>query len=72
MGVESWKAISAAIAISLSALATAYAQAKIGGAGAGAIAEKPESAGMILALQALPEVIVVLGFVIAMLITSSK
>lgn len=72
MDVASWKAISAAFAIGVSALATGYAQSKIGSAGAGAIAEKPESASMIIALQALPEIMVILGFVVAMLITTSK
>lgn len=67
------KAIGAALAIGIAALAAGYAQAKIGSAGAGAIAEKPETAGMIIALEALPEVVVVLGFVVAaMIITQVK
>lgn len=68
MDAVSWKALSMAIAIGMAALATGYAQAKIGSAGAGAIAEKPEVAGMIIALQALPEIIVILGFVVGTLI----
>lgn len=60
-----WKAVSAGVAIILTGWATAYAQARIGTAGAGAIAEKPEVAGMIVALEALPELVVVLGFVVA-------
>ncbi|MCL5291577.1 MAG: ATPase [Actinobacteria bacterium] len=57
----------------MSALATSFAQARIGAAGAGAIAEKPEVAGMIIALEALPELMVVLGFVIAaMILTTLK
>jgi len=73
MDAIAWKAISAAATLVFSAFATAYAQAKIGTAGAGAIAEKPESAGMIVALQALPEIIVVLGFVVAaMIVTTLK
>ena len=48
-------AFGAAIAIGVSALATAFAQAKIGSAGAGAIAEKPEVAGNIIVLEAIPE-----------------
>lgn len=68
-----YKALGAALAIGISALSTGYAQAKIGSAGAGAIAEKPETAGMILALEALPELVVVLGFVVAaMIITTLK
>lgn len=68
-----WKAIAAGCAIILTGWATAYAQARIGTAGAGAIAEKPEVAGMVIALEALPELIVVLGFVVAaMLVTILK
>ncbi|MBI5788488.1 MAG: ATPase [Candidatus Schekmanbacteria bacterium] len=59
------KAIAAAIAISFCALGTALAQMKIGGAGAGAIAERPETAAMFIVLVAIPETIVILGFVIA-------
>ncbi len=67
------KALGAALAIGLSALGTGYAQAKIGSAGAGAIAEKPETAGQIIVLEAIPEVVAVLGFVIAaMIITQVK
>lgn len=67
------KAIAAALAIGLSALGTGYAQARIGSAGAGAIAEKPETSGLIIALEALPEVVAVLGFVVAaMIITTLK
>jgi len=68
--MTAWKAIAAALAIIGSARATAYAQARIGTAGAGAIAEKPESAGMIIALEALPELLVIMGFVVAAMITS--
>lgn len=68
MDIVAWKAAMAAVAIFGSALATSWAQAKIGSAGAGAIAEKPEVAGMIIALEALPELMVVLGFVVAAMI----
>lgn len=68
MGEVAWKAIAAALAIGLSGFGTGYAQAKIGSAGAGAIAEKPEVAGMIIALEALPELIVVLGFAVGAMI----
>jgi V/A-type H+-transporting ATPase subunit K len=67
-----WKAIASAATLIFAAWATAFAQARIGAAGTGAIAEKPESAGMIVALQALPEIIVVLGFVVAFLIIGMK
>lgn len=63
-----WKAIAAAGVVALCAWATAYAQARIGTAGAGTIAEKPEAAGMVIALEALPELLVILGFAIAFFI----
>ncbi len=61
-------AIAAALAIGLPAVATAWAQSKIGSAGAGALAEKPELAGTVIILIAIPETMVVLGFVVAFLI----
>lgn len=64
-GGIAWKPIAAAIAIVGTAFATAVAQMKIGGAGAGAIAERPETAAMFIVLVAIPETIVILGFVVA-------
>jgi V/A-type H+-transporting ATPase subunit K len=61
-------AIGAALAIGLSAIATGYAQARIGAAAVGAVAEKPETAGTIIVLLALPETMVVLGFAVATMI----
>jgi V/A-type H+-transporting ATPase subunit K len=61
-------ALAAALAVAIPALATAYAQARIGSAGAGTIAEKPETAGTIIVLEAIPETMVVLGFVVALMI----
>lgn len=61
-------ALAAAIAIGMAGLGTGYAQARIGSAGAGAIAEKPELAPRILVLMALPETILLFGFVIAVII----
>jgi len=61
-------ALAAAIAIAVPALATAWAQSRIGSAGAGAVAEKPELSGIIIILMAIPETMVILGFVIAYLI----
>jgi V/A-type H+-transporting ATPase subunit K len=58
-------AVAAALAIGLSAIATAWAQSKIGAAGAGALAEKPELSGTIIILVAIPETMVILGFVVA-------
>ncbi len=65
-------AIGAAIAVGLTALATAWSQSRIGAAMAGALAEKPELAGQTIILIAIPETMVVLGFVIAFLITTLK
>ena len=62
------KAIAAGLAMSVSALAAGYAQAKIGSAGAGTLAERPEVSIWVITLQALPEVIVLLGFVSAIMI----
>ena len=58
-------AIGAGLAVGLTGLATGYAQANIGSAGAGAIAEKPELAGNIILLVAIPETIIILGFAVA-------
>jgi V/A-type H+-transporting ATPase subunit K len=70
---EAWqataaKAIAAGLAIGLSALGAGYAQAKIGSAGAGTLAERPEVSVWVITLQALPEIIVLLGFVAAIII----
>ena len=67
-----WKALGAALAIGLSAFATAWAQSKIGSAAAGAIAERPETAINVIILEALPETIILLGFVIAVMIIGMK
>ena len=50
------------------AIATAWAQSKIGAAGAGSLAEKPELSGTIIILVAIPETMVILGFVVAVII----
>lgn len=63
-------AIAAAVAIGLPAIATAWAQSKIGSAGAGTLAEKPELSGIVIILVAIPETMVLLGFVVAYLIIS--
>ena len=60
-------ALAAALAIGIPALATAYAQAKIGSAGAGTVAEKPETSGTMIILEAIPETTVILGFVVAIM-----
>lgn len=61
-------AFAAALALGLSALATGWAQSRIGAAGAGALAEKPELTATIIILLAIPETMVILGFVIAAMI----
>ncbi|MFH1056788.1 MAG: ATPase [Candidatus Micrarchaeota archaeon] len=58
-------AIGAGIAVGLGALGTAWAQSSIGAAGMGLMAEKDGKEGQVLLLLALPETIVILGFVIA-------
>ncbi len=63
--------LAAALAIGLCALATAWAQSRIGAAGAGTLAEKPELSGTVIVLLAIPETMVILGFVIATMILFS-
>jgi V/A-type H+-transporting ATPase subunit K len=66
-----WIAFAAALAIGLPAIATAWAQSRIGAAGAagaGTLAEKPELTGVIIILVAIPETMVILGFVVAAMI----
>ncbi len=65
---EGLRYVAAALAIGLAALATGWAQSRIGSAGAGALAEKPELAGRIIVLLAIPETTVILGFLVAVII----
>ncbi len=58
-------ALGAGLAIGLGALGTAWAQSAIGSSGMGLIAEKPEEFTKVLICLALPETLVILGFVIA-------
>ena len=62
------KTIGAALAMGLSAIGAGWAQAKIGSAGQGTLAERPEERIFVITLTALPEVIVLLGFVMAILL----
>jgi V/A-type H+-transporting ATPase subunit K len=64
--------LAAALAIGISALATAWVQSRIGSAGAGAVAEKPEVRGAIIVMLAIPETLVILGFVVAVLILTGR
>ena len=61
-------AIGAGLAVGLAAIATGMAQGRIGAAGVGAIAEKPETAGSVILLVAIPETMVILGFAVAAII----
>jgi len=61
-------ALAAGLAIAIPALATAYAQAKIGSSGMALLTEKEEQRATVLILVAIPETMVILGFVIAVLI----
>ncbi len=65
---EGLRYVAAALAIGLAALATGWAQSRIGSAGAGALAEKPELAGRIIVLLAIPETTVILGFLVAVIV----
>lgn len=61
-------AFAAALSLGISAIATAWVQSKIGASGAGTLAEKPELTATVIILVAIPETIVILGFVIAAMI----
>lgn len=61
-------AFAAALAVGLCALATGWAQSRIGAAGAGTLAEKPELTGTMIIMLAIPETMVILGFVVAAMI----
>ena len=61
-------ALSAALAVGLSALATAWAQSRIGPAAAASMAEKPELSTTAIILVAIPETMVILGFVVGLVI----
>ncbi len=68
MAVEGLTAIGAGLAIGLTGLATAWAQAKIGSAGVGALAEDDSIFGKVLVLTALPETMIILGLVVALVV----
>ena len=60
--------MAAAVAMFGGALGTAWAQASIGSSIMGVVAEKPEEAFRLIVYMALPELIVLLGFVVAFLL----
>ena len=57
--------LGAGIAVGLGALGTAWAQSAIGSAGMGLMAEKEGTFTNVLILVAIPETMVILGFLIA-------
>jgi V/A-type H+/Na+-transporting ATPase subunit K len=63
-----WIPIAAAVAIAATALATGWAQSRIGASVAATLAEKPELRTTAVLMIAIPETMVVLGFVVAVLI----
>jgi V/A-type H+-transporting ATPase subunit K len=63
-----WTAFAAAGVMALAALATAWAQSRIGAAISATLAEKPELTATAVILVAIPETMVILGFVVAVLI----
>ncbi len=64
-------ALGAGLAMGLGALATGWAQSAIGSSGMGLLAEKPEEFTKVLICLALPETLVILGFVIAFMLVGA-
>jgi V/A-type H+-transporting ATPase subunit K len=64
-------AIGAGVAMGLSALAAAWSQGSIGASAMGAVAERPELESKMILYIALPELIALLGFVIAFFLIQS-
>jgi V/A-type H+-transporting ATPase subunit K len=60
--------LAAALAVGVPALATAWAQSRIGPAMAASMAEKPELTTTAILMIAIPETMVILGFVVSVLI----
>jgi V/A-type H+-transporting ATPase subunit K len=65
LGSDAAIAIAAGVAMGLSALAAAWSQGSIGSAAMGAAAERPELESKMLLYIALPEILALLGFVVA-------
>jgi len=63
-----WAMLGAALAIAVPAIATAWAQGRIGPAAAASLSEKPELSTTAIVMVAIPETMVILGFVVAVLI----
>ena len=62
------KYLAAALSVGICAIATSIAQSRIGAAGMGSIVEKPETTGTVIICLAIPETLVILGFVVAAMI----
>jgi V/A-type H+-transporting ATPase subunit K len=60
--------LAAALAIAIPAIATAWAQSRIGPAMAASMAEKPELSTTAIIMLAIPETMVILGFIVAVFI----
>lgn len=63
-----WIVLGAALAVAVPAIATAWAQSRIGSAIAASMAEKPELSTTAVLMIAIPETMVILGFVVALVI----
>lgn len=61
-------ALGAGIAMGLSALAAAWSQGSVGSAALGVVAERPEFEKNVLVYLVLPEILAILGFVVAFLL----
>ena len=61
-------AIGAGLAIAGGAVGTGMAQAAIGASAMGVIAEKPDQASKLIIWVAIPETIVIFGFVVSLLL----
>ncbi len=65
---ETAAALGAGAVMAVSALAAAWSQGSLGTAAMGAVAERPELEKNVLIYLVLPEIIAILGFVIAFLL----
>ncbi len=61
-------AVAAAVALAGAAVGTGMAQASIGAATMGVIAERPEDTFKLIVYMAIPELIVLLGFVVGFIL----
>ncbi len=62
-----WISLAAALAIAVPAFCTAWAQSRIGPAVSASLAEKPQLGTLAVLMLAIPETMVILGFVVAMM-----